>query len=196
MKIKKENIMNTDNGLYMRRTGLGTLIRQNDGASKRSGLINKFKLLFAIVFIVSCLAATTAEAQKQSISVQQVPGEPFHISLEQAPISGGGGVISFPLPQNKGLVIEFVSAQIMVNSDAGDVAAFAVMTTVGGVRVPHSMMLSEDRGPMGGFPRHYDVSQQVRLYADPGTNVELGILTDLGGAGLFHVRVSGYLFGK
>ena len=81
----------------------------------------------------------------------------------------------------------------MVNSDAGDVAVFDVKTTVEGVRVAHGMMLSEDRGPMGGFPRHYDVSQQVRLYAGPGTNVEFGVLTDLGGTGLFHARISGYL---
>ena len=150
------------------------------------------KLLFAIGVIVFCVAATAAEAQ-QSVPVQQAPVEPFQISLDSVPISGGGGGASFPLPTHKGLVIEFVSAQIMVNSDAGDVAVFDVKTTVGGVRVPHSMMLSEDRGPMGGFPRHYDVSQQVRLYAGPGTDVEFGVLTDLGGPGMFHVRVSGYL---
>ena len=149
--------------------------------------------MFAIGVILSSVAATTVEAGR-SITVQQVPVEPFHISLEMVPISGGGGGTSFSLPAQKGLVIEFVSAQIMVDSDAGDVAVFDIKTTIKGVRVPHSMMLSEDRGPMGGFPKHYDVSQQLRLYADPGTDVEIGVLTDLGGPGLLHVRVSGYLF--
>jgi hypothetical protein len=149
--------------------------------------------MFAIGVIFSIVVATTAEAGKPD-PAQRVSVEPFHISLEMVPIAGGGGGTSFSLPAEKGLVIEFVSAQIMVNSDAGDVGAFDIKTTVKGERVPHSMMLSEDRGPMGGFPKHYDVSQQLRLYADPGTDVEFGVLTDLGGTGLFHVRVSGYLF--
>lgn len=97
---------------------------------------------------------------------------------------------SFHVPVGKYLVLELVSAEVMI--DDGSLPNFSVNTTVNGVAVAHRLRPTPV-GPCGGYSQGYNVSQSLRLYADPGTEVILYAGRTLVGRGVMHVGVSGYL---
>jgi hypothetical protein len=118
--------------------------------------------------------------------------EPFQIDLPYTPFSGGGVALSFVVPEGKRLVIEYVSGDALLSADAGIVSAFSITTYSYGGYVPHGLNYV-DRGPTGPWASRYDAAQMTRLYADPQTDVRIGVVTSLGGDGQFAARVSGYL---
>lgn len=116
--------------------------------------------------------------------------QPFQVQVNGS-FTGDTVNLFFTVPPGKQLVIEQVTATI------GDVDAgphtFNVLTTAGGTQVLHQMNTTEV-GQFANGLRGAVVSQQVRLYADPQTQVRLqanrNVTTGPGGA---FVGVSGYL---
>jgi hypothetical protein len=89
--------------------------------------------------------------------------QPFQVELDQT-------TFAFSVPAGKRLVIEFVSAR--ANSAPGfSLLSINVVTTVGGVTLQHPFV------PVfvgkNGVDNSYTVSQPTRLYADPGTTVDI-----------------------
>jgi hypothetical protein len=90
----------------------------------------------------------------------------------------------YTVPEGKRLVIEFLSAK----APRGVASALQLSTTAGGTTVDHSLAITQS-----DYPR---ASEQVRLYADGGTvvDVRIGISPTIDGfrsAGFF--TFSGYL---
>jgi len=83
--------------------------------------------------------------------------------------------VSFTSPTNQRLVIEYVSGSCNLNPGM-QLLDVHVITTVGGVRVVHSVGMFNPAG--GNFFGNVIVQlgQAVRIYADQGTQVEITVL--------------------
>jgi hypothetical protein len=94
----------------------------------------------------------------------------------------------FSVPSGKRLVIEHVSA---IAHDLGQhPTMFRVTTFAGGQQVIH-FLVSSSQGESG---RQFVASQQMRIYADPGTGVVVGADREFNtGTGTATISVSGYL---
>jgi hypothetical protein len=116
---------------------------------------------------------------------------PFQQELtwQNDPTQLGGGA-SFTVPPGKRLVIEYVSANVVIST--GEVVSFFVRTTVNGTVARH-FVDAIPRGPSGGYSKSYVMNQEVRLYAGPGTRVDLFANNTLGGESYGIGTVSGYL---
>lgn len=126
------------------------------------------------------------------ITTEIAPRQPFQwgvLNVDFDPTQLGASV-SFTVPSEKRLVIEYVSGRTFV--DIGDVVAFSVSTTVNGILVHHQLALTP-AGPSGGFAKSYTASQSGRLYADSGTEVTVNANNTLGGRATMHASISGYL---
>jgi hypothetical protein len=73
------------------------------------------------------------------------------------------------VPSNRRMVIEYVSGECSVGGAVGFIR-LGISTTVAGVGADHRLHLQQD--PLDS--RFFDITQQKRLYADPGTFVGLG----------------------
>ncbi len=117
--------------------------------------------------------------------------QPFHqnatVTLDPSQL---GGAVTFTVPAGKRLVIEFASMEVVLAQ--GRVALAGLTTVVNGVNGSHWLNFTS-AGPAGGFPISYIASQEVRIYADPGTQVLFNFLDDIGGDGVMHASISGYL---
>ena len=96
----------------------------------------------------------------------------------------------FDVPSDRRLVIEYVSGRCIANGITRITADFS--TTANGVRALHVVHLVSDALSSGNF---FDVTQQMRVYADPDSSVGMGFSLG-GGAGPFDGRcnlvLSGY----
>lgn len=131
---------------------------------------------------------------EQSVPVYDVDNpalQPFqqYVHLVFDPTQLGGGK-TFTVPADKRLVIEFVSGNVALRQ--GSVSNFTVTTTVNGIIGKHRLVVTS-QGPSGGLPISYTVSQNMRVYADPGTTVIVFVNATLGGEGGFDATISGYL---
>jgi hypothetical protein len=108
----------------------------------------------------------------------------------------------YVVPSDKRLVIEFVSAHTdAVAAASPDVEQFfglSIGVISGGVAVDHALALQKDVRPGRLLPfvadqYRYTASQEVRLYADPGTTVALVIACNGGCPGGVAGTMSGYL---
>ncbi|SRR6266545_1290746 len=100
----------------------------------------------------------------------------------------------YTVPPGKRLVIEFVSMEADLTAD--QVAQMTMRTTVDGAEVTHRFPLTEPARVFQGEAVVAPISQQVRLYADAGTNVEMKARRNNVGAALnafFRFSISGYL---
>ncbi len=79
-----------------------------------------------------------------------------------------------------------------ISLDQGRVTALQVATVVNGVGAAHDLTFMAI-GPAGGFPLSYTASQLTRIYADGGTTVTFRAQRDIGGDGVVHATISGYL---
>jgi len=106
----------------------------------------------------------------------------------------GCSEIIYTVPQGKRLVIEFASMEASLTS--GQVAQLTIETTAGGSNVPHRFPLTPPAVVFQGEAVVATLAQQVRLYADGGTNVEIKARRNFVGAAFkafFRVSISGYL---
>lgn len=99
-------------------------------------------------------------------------------------VAGSGA--SFIVPANKRLVMEFVSAHCVAQPATETLSNLTVSTLVNGVAVTHNLVPVF----MGSTAtaKIYAAAQQMRLYADPGTQVSAS-------AGGFPIGQSGCLVG-
>lgn len=97
---------------------------------------------------------------------------------------------SFQVSGNRRLVIEYMSGECGLGGDANLVRQ-VLFTTAGGTAAQHPLHLQRD--PIDS--RFFDIAQQVRIYADPGTTAGIGGSFG-GGAGSGSIRctltLSGY----
>ncbi len=96
---------------------------------------------------------------------------------------------AFTVPAGRRLVIEQVTVDGFT-APAGRLLA-SVKTSVGGALAQHNLVMQE-QGTFNGAA-FLVASQRVRLYADPGTDVEVYILQSDPGGSVIDATVSGYL---
>src|SRR5262245_33694784 len=120
-------------------------------------------LLAILVIGVFTLSNRQVEAQSQ-----HVDQKPFQALLQ----SPGNSVIT--LPNDQRLTIEFVTASCWnFSGPATNGLSVSLRTQVGGNQVRH-FFAPKFIFTVGGIPA-YVTSEMVRIYADPGTKVEMSI---------------------
>ena len=119
---------------------------------------------------------------------------PFQIQLGN-PIAAGSNApnLSFTVPAGQHLVIEHVSALVVV--PAGQRVMFANINTFAGGSLVFHHLRAESTGASSATPGEgFVTSESLRLYADPGTQVLFAAnRSDAVGTGFMNVSVSGYL---
>lgn len=117
--------------------------------------------------------------------------QPFQeeLNFNFDPAHTGGGS-SFVVPAGKRLVIEFVSGNIHL--EQGKATTFSISANVNGTTAPHRLLLNE-LWPWGIYSISYNVSQNMKIYADPLAEVLVYVNNTEGGNGSVFVSVSGYL---
>ncbi len=139
-------------------------------------------ILLVVVATVVVAATMGSRATANSVSSQQLlkvveqNNPAFHpFQVELLPKSGNCQTVQ--VPAGKRLVIEYVSARIEDPSDR----QLSITTTAGGTTAPHWVPVSEP------FITISNAAQDVRLYADPRTDVDVCV------SGLGQVTLSGHL---
>ncbi len=118
--------------------------------------------------------------------------QPFQVAVNWAndPTQMGGGG-SFTVPAGKRLVMEQISCAVGLVQ--GDAMNLSISTFAGGSYAVHRFIVNQS--PIGGgdYSKYWFVDRLVRIYADPGTVVNVSVGNNLGGAGAGWSTVSGYL---
>ncbi len=101
--------------------------------------------------------------------------------------------LSFEVPAGEILVIEHISARVEEWQDVEDLSRIFVVVRTGGVEGVWHLPATERQKTSG--PRVFIVSESLRLYADPGSEVQYtAIVGPVGTAEMFtEVSFSGYL---
>jgi hypothetical protein len=100
--------------------------------------------------------------------------------------------LSLTVPAGKRLVIEFYSGTAATHVPC-TMAAMRIETNLSGTSMQHRLLaVPVPLGEPSEF-NPYTISQQVRLYADPGTSVQFAASTNPGCPADFQGAVSGYL---
>ena len=100
--------------------------------------------------------------------------------------------LSLPVPAGKRLVIEFYSGTAATRVPCA-MAAMRIETTVSAAELQHKLLtVPVQLGEVSEFS-HYTISQQVRLYSDPGTVVQFAASTNPTCPADFTGVASGYL---
>lgn len=114
----------------------------------------------------------------------------------QLPENTGSTSMTIAVPADKRLVIEFVSANVMIQA-TGQIAEVGLATTVnsniGNFHVP--LNRTGTVTIPSGTEERFEGAQQMRVYADPGTqvSVSVGRTSPFKGIAVFSVFISGYL---
>jgi hypothetical protein len=145
-------------------------------------------VLAALLASSGCLGAGTAGAAGDTTADQ-----PFHAELCAQASSNtlcGAAPASFTVPANRRAVVEYASGRCPrdgLTLSTGETWVPMLQSTVGGVVARH--LLHPTPGMAIGSPQlvsslqlnGFDVAQQLRVYADPGSAITL--LLDVGGLG-------------
>ncbi len=117
--------------------------------------------------------------------------EPFHSNVEIIMSNGSGGQNGFvSVPKDRRLVIEYLSGEGFLPS--GQKMLFGIICTVNGNSARHYFG-THTIGKFGA-PDYYWFSEQVKLYADPGTTVMLRADRDIAKQeATARISLSGYL---
>ncbi|HVF46554.1 MAG TPA: hypothetical protein VNA17_03210 [Pyrinomonadaceae bacterium] len=130
---------------------------------------------------------TTENAPLLVRDIHNPARQPFHRSVFLP-------ATTFSVPAGKRLFIEFASMNMSVSTGC-QVITLTVQTSVGGDTAFFSLPPTHVPNPAGSGRNFDTVGQQVRIYADPGTQVSFLLFTQATGAcnplGTF--SVSGYL---
>ena len=123
--------------------------------------------------------------------VDQPARQPFQRGVSLAfPAGEGTANAEFTVPANKRLVIEYVSARISLTD--GTLHWFSVRTAAGSSTGTHYFASIS----IASLPNVYTISQQTRLYANPGSTVTIEarrIFNPDIGADSGSATISGYL---
>ncbi len=137
-----------------------------------------------------------------SVEVSNLPAtrEPVMITdFVTCPTNGFGCQTGdlYTVPDGKVLTIESVSFLITTNSTEPDVVAPFVSTVWNGTGVQFEIGAFSETARLGGSTGVMAISQNLTLYASPGTGVGAGYLRERGSSGQFDytisVDISGYL---
>jgi hypothetical protein len=151
--------------------------------------------------VIRTSAAAAASVLIAGIAVAQEPRsewprEPFQLAAEQEWAEGTlSAGVTFDVPSDRRLVIEQVSASHTVAIGQHLTRTF-VVTTIGDRTTTHAVFVPRT-GTTEGVLNVYNGGQHLRLYADPGTRVELGAARNDTNCpfpcGSMSMSVSGYL---
>ena len=104
---------------------------------------------------------------------------------------GGSGII--PVPAGQRLVIEYVSAQVLLPTGQ-NLHQVSISTQIKGSTVQHFLVRNQHGAHFSGTDNVFTVGQQMRLYADGGTPVIFSLARNNGtGSSGYSLTVSGYL---
>ena len=154
-------------------------------------------LVLAIILPTSTFAATKVKVINNKnkpipvFDVNTLSEQLFQAELnfDFNPADTGGGS-SFVVPAGKRLIIEFVSGSIYL--EQGKAIDFSISTSVSGTTAHHRLLLNE-LWPVGTYSISYNVSQNMKIYADPLAEVLVYVNNTEGGEGSVFVSISGYL---
>jgi len=104
---------------------------------------------------------------------------------------GKTGSPSITVPNNKILMVETLSVQVDVSPSGSKLETF-LQYRCGGVAVTLHIPVTYAYTATSGFD-FYVTMQAVRLYADPGTQMEVSIYSPTGSHGTLFLTVSGQL---
>jgi len=159
--------------------------------------MHKFKkhLILAVVAAVLVMAGTmmnphsaSAAVNANTSAVQIVPATPFGDTE-----SGGFSQPSIiTVPRGRHLIIETLSINVDVTPSGSNIEAFVSYTSAGKQVTVFVPLTFSSKNPSNGFDT-YVATQNVRLYADPGTAITLSTSSPTGSQGTTFLTVSGYL---
>jgi hypothetical protein len=156
------------------------------------------KRVFIITIVIATLgiyASVYAAPAPKVADVNAVVLEPIQATVGK-PVNQGLATV-YTVPSGKRLIIEFVSATVLVGSvsDMGTMLLRTALLDENGlpdIKV-HRFVLTPQDTWAGGF--RLEASQPTRLYADPGTDVEVefSCSTCSGIGAQSEVTISGFL---
>lgn len=152
------------------------------------------KHLILVAALVGLATITTmmyphSTSAASSSAVQVVPNNPF----AKMGSNGSGLPATIAVPSSHHLAIETLSLQTDVTPSGSKLEAIVSYTSGGNsvsVFVPLTFAYTT---PSNGFDT-YVATQEVRLYADPGTTITFTTFTPTGSIGTSFITASGYLF--
>jgi hypothetical protein len=153
----------------------------------------KKHLILSAVFVGLAIAGTMmnphpASAVTNPTPVQIVPSVPYGNT-----VSGGFGLPStIKVPAGKHLIIETLSLQVDVTPSGSKMGAFVTYTSASKSVTLFVPLTFAYTTTSNNFDT-YVATQEVRLYADPGTSVTLDVFSPTGSKGTLFLTVSGYL---
>jgi len=107
--------------------------------------------------------------------------QPFQLSMVVGSITSGTQAAYIPVPAGKRMVIDYYSAQ--AQDWTGGAALMTIGTTVGGVFVSYIVYVNANTSNQ--------VTQATKIYADPGTQVQIFVATNAGSCGGL-ISISGH----
>jgi hypothetical protein len=142
---------------------------------------------------------STAPVIVQDVSTPKRTLFQANATFPDQPFTGNGTATgTIAVPAGKRLVIEHVSGRgVIPNGAAQPFFYFTISTTVGGVSVEHFLDVSKPfvfQNQTGTSSVHA-VSQEMKLYADPGSTIQVSVLSfsQIGNIISINFAVSGYL---
>ena len=164
-------------------------------------------LALALFFALFAFAPAAGYGQKTSptptsVNVVNTPGvrdadnparQPFQAELFLTGISGSAGFLQVgQVPAGKRLVIENISVSGV--TPTGQRVFVGLITTLGDFIARHPLLVHA-QGTNETGEAEFVISQQVRLYADPGSNLTFYVKrsSTTGQAVFFYATISGYL---
>jgi hypothetical protein len=85
------------------------------------------------------------------------------------------------VPANQRLIIEYVSASCLIDNSRQVLRSVHVFTDANGIGISHRLNIIDRvgaRGDAGFLINQVDVGQMVRLYADPGSTIQVSADTN------------------
>jgi len=154
---------------------------------------SKLTVAGAIETTVGGVKFPDGTVQTTAFSVASSPAlQPFAKELNAPfPANGTSTSATFTVPAAKRLVIETVSVLITLPSGQ-NYDSVSIATSVGGEVVNYSLF--PGLIPQSGSAMLYGITQPLKIYADPGTQVVAAIIRPIAsGVGSLDVVISGYL---
>ena len=146
--------------------------------------MNTYRRLFsgAALLVILAVAAVTlnyrqADAQNHQdiVRVRDVDvaaRTPFQTTLNTTALTGGPGISSITLPNDRRLTLEFASVSCTNSQPPTSGILVSLKTVAGGTSVSH-VLAPKFLLSVGVNASVYGSSEVVRIYADPGTDVAL-----------------------
>jgi hypothetical protein len=142
---------------------------------------NKASVVSTVVPLLFLMFTLTSAqpGRAQSIPIRDVENparQPFQRELQiTIPAGSNGAAETFTVPAGKRLVIEYIAATVAVFP--GQKGSLRITNTAGGTLASYDLHLEDEGVGFTGFAI-FRVSQQIRIYADPGSTVTVVVGSD------------------